>query len=117
MTASYSYTPYIWPMLASALFFALLGIYSYRHRAVPCALSFTAMMIFPTFWSIGAALMLSANDLPTQIFWFKFLNLFKIPTATAELCFVLQYCGLGRFLTRRNLILLSIPILLSTIFI
>ncbi len=55
MIASYSYTPYIWPMLASALFFALLGIYSYRHRAVPGALSFAFMMIFPTFWSIGAA--------------------------------------------------------------
>ncbi|NJD58796.1 MAG: PAS domain-containing protein [Anaerolineae bacterium] len=117
MLTSYSYTPYIWPMLASVLFFSLLGIYAWRHRGVPSAFSFAVMMIFPTFWSIGAAMMLSANDLETKIFWFKFLNLFKIPSATAEFCFVLQYCGLGRLLTRRNLILLSIPALLSTIFI
>ena len=53
----------------------------------------------------------------TKVFWFKFLNLFKIPTATAEFCFVLQYCGLGRLLTRRYLILLSVPVILSTIFV
>ena len=35
------------------------------------------MMIFPTFWSIGAVMMLSATDPETKIFWFKFLNLFR----------------------------------------
>jgi signal transduction histidine kinase len=109
MVSSYSYTPYIWPMLASAVFFLLLGVYAWRHRGVTGALPFSFMMIFTMFWSLGAAMELAAVDLETKIFWFKFLSLFKFPAVTAEFCFVLQYTGLGKLLTRRNLILLSLP--------
>ncbi len=112
MISSYSYTPYIWPMLASAVFFAFLGIYAWQHRSVPGAFSFTFMMIFSMFWSLGAALELAAVDPGTKIFWFKFMSVFKLPAATAEFCFVLQYVGFGNHLTRRNLLLLCIPPLL-----
>ena len=112
MVSSYSYTPYIWPMLASAVFFLLLGVYAWWHRGVTGALSFSFMMIFTMFWSLGAAMELAAVDLETKIFWFKFLSLFKFPAVTAELCYVLQYAGLGKLLTRRNLLLLSLPPLL-----
>lgn len=74
MVSSYSYTPYIWPMLASAMFFLLLGIYAWRHRGVPGAFSFFVMMIFTMFWSLGAALELAAVDPETKIFWFKFVG-------------------------------------------
>ena len=109
MISSYSYTPNIWPMLASAVFFLLLGIYAWRHRGVTGALPFSFMMIFTMFWSLGAAMELAAVDIESKIFWFKFLSLFKFPAVTAEFCFVLQYTGLGKLLTRRNLILLSLP--------
>ena len=112
MISSYSYTPYIWPMLASAVFFTLLGIYAWRHRSVPGAFSFTFMMFFSMFWSLGAALELAAVDPETKIFWFKFMSVFKLPAATAEFCFIFQYAGLGNRLTRRKLFLLSIPPLL-----
>jgi hypothetical protein len=38
MTWPYHYTPTIWPMLASAVFMAALGIYARRCRRAPGAL-------------------------------------------------------------------------------
>ncbi len=116
MIASYSYSPYIWPMLISALFFFLLAIFAWRHRGVPGALPFAITMIFPVFWAVGAALVIAADNPETKVFWFIFKNLFKLPAATAQFCFVLQYCGLGRYLTRRNVILLSVPPILMFFF-
>ena len=112
MSGQYAYTPYIWPMLASAMFFSALGIYAWRRRAIPGALPFSIMLLFMMLWSLGATLEIAAVDLETMIFWFKFQGVMKLPAATAELCFGLQYAGLGRFLTRRNLLPLSIPPLL-----
>lgn len=108
MIWDYASTPYFWPMLASAVFFLLLGIYVWGHRSVPAARPFAIMLVFITLWSFGAALELAAEDLATKVFWFKFLSLMKLPVASAELAFGLQYTGLSRFLSRRNLILLSI---------
>jgi|GEM_PF-5247339 hypothetical protein len=34
MSGPYEYTPYIWPMLASAALVAMLGIYGWRRRSV-----------------------------------------------------------------------------------
>ncbi len=112
MTWPYYYTPYIWPMLASAAFLSALGMYAWRRRAISGALPFAIMLLFTMLWSLGAALELAAADLQTKIFWFKFLGVMKLPAATAELCFGLTYAGLGRCLTRRNLVLLSMPPLL-----
>lgn len=109
MSWQYEYTPYIWPMLASAILCMLLGIYAWNRRSSPGALPFAVMLFFVMFWSLGVTLQMTAVDVGTQIFWLKFTALIKLPTATAELFFGIQYTGLGRFLTRRNVILLSIP--------
>ena len=54
-------------------------------------------------WALGAA----AGDLGGrffyQVFWVKFQTVWQLPAATAIICFVLVYAGLGRWLTRRNL--------------
>jgi signal transduction histidine kinase len=111
----YTYTPYIWPMLASALLFCILGLYAWRRRTMAGALPFALMLLFMLLWSLGAALELASSDVSTKIFWFKFTSIMKLPAATAELCFGLQYTGLGRFLTRRNVLLLALPALLVLI--
>ena len=43
----------------------------------------------------------AAVDPGTKIFWLKFVTLWQLPLVTAATCFVLQYAGLGRWLTRR----------------
>ncbi len=106
MTLYYEYTPYIWPMLASAGFNAALGLYAWRRRKVPGALPFAILMLFMSQWAMGAALELAAIDIPTKIFWFKFQYFWQGPVIAIGLWFVLEYAQLNRFLTRRNLILL-----------
>jgi PAS domain S-box-containing protein len=44
----------------------------------------------------------------TKIFWFKFQTAFLILIPSAGLCFALEYAGLGKWLTRRTLALLTI---------
>ena len=109
MSWNYTYTPYIWPMLTTALLCSILGVYAWQRRAFSGARPFAIMLLFVMLWSFGAALQLAAEDFGTKVFWFKFIGVMKLPTATAELCFGIQFTGLGRYLTRRNLFLLTIP--------
>lgn len=108
MTIPYHYTPYIWPMLASALLMAALGVYGWRRRTVPGALPFAFSMLFWSLMAVGAVLKLAAVDLAAKLFWYKFKVYWEAPGTVAALWFVLAYARLGRFLTRRNLILLSV---------
>lgn len=115
MAASYQYTPYIWPMLASAAFTMALVIFVWRRRSVSGALPLAMAMLFTLPWAVGAALELAAIDAPTQIFWVKFQAVWGLTANTALLCFVLEYANLGRWLTRRTLTLLAIPPLLNVL--
>ena len=112
MTWAYNFDPYLWPAAMSAGLIAVLGWYSWRRRNVPGAQPFAIATIFGVLWIIGLALESAAIDAPAKIFWFIFQGVWQLPVATAITCFVLEYAGLGRWLTRRNLLLLSIPSLL-----
>lgn len=108
----YGYTPDIWPMLASGAFMLVLGIYALRRRSVPGALPFAIVMLIATVWALAAALELAALDRPAKIFWYSFVTGFcMMPMAVARLAFVVAFAGYSHLLTRRNLLLLSIPAL------
>jgi len=116
MLWNYAYTPYIWPMLTTALLCSILGVYAWQRRAFAGARPFAIMLLFVMLWSFGAAMQMAAEDFETKVFWFKFIGVMKLPTATAELCFGIQFTGLGRYLTRRNLLILTIPPILVLVF-
>jgi PAS domain S-box-containing protein len=59
----------------------------------------------------------AAVDPGTKIFWLKFVTIWQLPVVTAATCFVLQYGGLSRWLTRRTLALLALPPIVSAAFI
>lgn len=113
MTPGYAYTPYIWPSFCTVVFLSVLAIYSWQRRSVPGAVPFAIGCLFAAFWAAGAMMEYAALDIETMIFWFKFQALWRLPTITASLCFVLEYAWPGRWLTRRNLVLLTIPNLLA----
>jgi PAS domain S-box-containing protein len=113
MTGAYVYTPGIWLPLAGVVFMAAIGFYCWRRRSVPAALPLVAVSLFGGLWLLGIALEVAAVAPATKIAWFKFQALWRAPTVTAGLCFVLEYAYPGRWLTRRNLILLSVPVLLD----
>ncbi|PWB50197.1 MAG: hypothetical protein C3F13_17165 [Anaerolineales bacterium] len=112
MTMNYAYTPKIWPAFFTVLLLIALAFYSGRRRSVPGALPFAIGSLFGALWAAGALMEIAALNLPTKIAWFKFQAAWQIPLVTATTCFILEYAWPGRWLTRRNLILLSIPCLL-----
>jgi PAS domain S-box-containing protein len=108
----YAYSPYIWPSLATISALILLAVYSWRRRQVPGALPFAVGSLFAAIWAAGALMEVSALDPSTKLFWFKFHGAVQLPAVTAITCFVLDYTWPGRWLTRRNLVLFSLPPLL-----
>jgi PAS domain S-box-containing protein len=97
---SYAYSGYLWPAIVSAVLVASLGWYGWRHRGMPGTLPFALGCAFAAAWSVGAILQTAAVD-PNAV-W-------QLPIVTAATCFVVQYAGLGRWLTKRLVVLLTIP--------
>jgi hypothetical protein len=113
MSLPYHYTPYTIPMLTSAVFMMALAIYGLRHRTVTGAIAFSVIMLCSAAWAVGATLEIASADFPTQLFWFKFQAVWKLPAATTAFWFALEYCNLNRWLTRRIAALLAMgPLLL-----
>jgi len=109
MTWKFAYTPLIWPSILTAFMMIVLSIYAWRRRSVPGALPFAVASLFAALWIAGSALQIAAIDIPTKIFWFKLQGVWQLPSITAITLFFLEFAWPGRFLTRRNLILFSIP--------
>lgn len=60
---------------------------------------------------------LSAVDFSTKVFWVKFQAIWQLPVGATVACFVLQYAGLGRWLTRGTYALLFLFPLINVLFI
>lgn len=105
----YTFTPYVIPILFSAVLSAGIAIYAFRKRQQLGALTFSLMMTAVTIWSLSYALVILGTDLPTKVFWNKgkYLGISFLPPLW--LMFALQYTERGRLLTRRNITLLLIP--------
>ena len=108
----YAYSQDLWPAMISVTLTIILGLYSWHRRNVPGARAFAIGCFFAMLWAIGSSLEIAALDFSTKVFWIKFHALWQIPMVTALSCFFLEYAGYGRFLTRRNCVLLSLPALL-----
>jgi PAS domain S-box-containing protein len=115
MSGYYSYNSDIWPALITLALLTYLGTYSWQRRNMPAAKPFTIACVFGGLWALGVILELSALNLSTQIYWAKFQAVWQLPSAATITCFVLQYAGLGRWLTRRNYVLLFLFPLLSAL--
>lgn len=106
---------HVWLLLACLVFIAALGLYSWWRRSVPGARPLAVACLIGFFWMIGILGQVAADDVATKIAWFKYQTVWLVPGATATACFSLEYAGFGRWLTRRNLLLLSIPPLLAVL--
>jgi len=104
----YEYTPYLWLVLISAVFLAVVGVFAFRHRPAPGAVPFSIVMGLGVLWVLANGLGMAAADETTKIFWFQFETAFMLPIATAGLWGTLEYAGLGKWLTRRLMVLLAI---------
>jgi signal transduction histidine kinase len=113
MSWNYAYTPHIWPPFFTVFLLLALAIYSWRRRSVPGALPFAigCLLTLPVASSIVMGY--AAVDGAAKIFWFKSQAGWQLPGITAITAFILEYAWPGRWLTRRNVVLLAIvPLLL-----
>lgn len=113
MTWNYSYTNEVWPSVFTVVLLIALSIYSGRRRSVHGALPLLFACLFGALWAAGSVMEYTAVDVATKVSWVKFQGVWPLPLITAIFCFTLEYTWPGRWLTRRNLILLSIPVLLT----
>jgi PAS domain S-box-containing protein len=110
---SWQYTPYFFPLIAGALISLGLALFAWRHRSAPGATPFAALMGCVAWWSIGYAIQLSFTDLRAKVIQSNINYTAIVIVPLAWLAFALQYTGHRKWLTRRNLALLSIiPIIL-----
>lgn len=112
MTWNYAYNSEIWPSLLTVFLMLGMALYSSFRRNIPGVLPFMTACIFGAVWAAGSVMEYAAADLATKIFWVKVETACQLPAATAVTCFVLEYAWPGRWLTRRNVALLSIVPLL-----
>jgi signal transduction histidine kinase len=99
----------LWPYLATMALVTALAWFAWRRRSVPGAGLLAVGCLFSSLWVGGSAAALAAADPSAKLAWYKFLAAWPIPAATAGTCFHLEYVWPGRWLTRRNLMLLAIP--------
>lgn len=103
------YNPYIWPLILTMAFLAVLAIHAWRRRPVPGAFPFVSLMVCGIVWTLGSALEVTSGDQASKIVWQKFQSVCQIPAALIGLWFALEYADLRGWLLRRNFILAGIP--------
>jgi len=93
-------------LFATAFFYTLLSLYSWRKRPALTAVPFTGLMLAMAWWSLGYGLEIEYPNLVNKIFLAKlqYPGIVAIPVLWFE--FALEYTRREAFLTRRNQILL-----------
>lgn len=104
----WQFSPYGFPMLASALISVLLAITAWRRRPAPGALPFCLLMLAMAEWSLGYVRELASFTLFWAHFWNNVAWVGAMAAPTLWLLFALRFTGRGRWLTRQNLALLMI---------
>jgi PAS domain S-box-containing protein len=114
----WEYTPYIIPLLIATVISVVLALYAWRRRTTTSAATpFALLMLVIAEWSLGYALEVASPDLASKIFWGKVEYIGIVILPLAWLAFALQFSNEARWLTRRNLALLTIVPLITLLLI
>lgn len=104
MTGTYEYSPAMWPSLAVVVLACVLATHSWRHRREPGAATFSLTCLFGLAWALGSVLELVSTEPGVAIGWYLFKSAWLLPLVCGVTVFVLQYAGLGRWLSRGRLV-------------
>ncbi len=94
-------------LILSSILSGWLAVTVWR-RQVAGSNSFTLLLLLLTIWSLAYGVELTQTDLATILWVIRIEYLGMVPSSIMWLVFVLQYVGLDKWVTRRNLILLFI---------
>lgn len=117
MTATHDSTRDLWALLSIAIPVAILGLYSWRQRALPSARLFAAVCALWSLWLLAIAAELAASAPAAKVAWFTLQTLLQLVIVTVMVCFTLEYVYPGRWLTRRNVLMLGTLSLIFALFI
>ncbi len=95
-------------MFITATLSGSIALYTWQRRNTSGAIAMAFLMLATAQWAFGYAMELSSPTLSGKLFWTNF-NFLGIVMQPLWLVFVLQYTHRAGWLTRRNLILLFIP--------
>ncbi|HEX2205428.1 MAG TPA: EAL domain-containing protein [Longimicrobium sp.] len=104
----FQHTPFLFPLLSAALISAAVGIFAHRHREVPAARSFVAVMACSAGWSLFYALYQSGTELWQKALFARLLQAAAIGMPVAWFVFAARYAELRRAPSRRAALLLSL---------
>jgi signal transduction histidine kinase len=113
MAGVYAYTPAIWLPLAAVVFLVAIGLYAWRHRDAPGGKPFLAISVVTIPILLSIALEAAAVAPETRLAHQKLQFILMIVAVTPVACMALDYAFPGRWATRRNLVLLLVPLLLT----
>src|ERR1700686_4566756 len=82
------FTPYVFPVVATAVLLALLALATWRHRTAQGAPYFCLLMLAMAEWSLGYALELTGRSLSSALFWDNIAWIGAIAAPTLWLIFV-----------------------------
>lgn len=102
----------IWLAIFTFILLIMLSVYGWLRRREHGALAFATGSLLSVFLVILSVLQHLAANVNTKFLWFEIQVLFQLAVVSAITCFILDYAWPGRWLTRRNLLLFSIPLLL-----
>lgn len=92
-----------------ALFTALvLAVRAWRSRTRPLGVTFLVLMLALAEWSLAAVMEYTSFELPAKVFWMKMTYPGVTAIPIAWLVFTLQYTDREKWLTRRNVAILTI---------
>src|SRR5437660_8136870 len=104
----WQFTPYVFPVAASAIISAALALTAWYRRPAPGAIAFSLLMLAAAEYSLGYFFELAHSDLPTVLFWDNLEWIGATLAPLLWLIFVLQYTGRGSWLTPRIIAILAI---------
>lgn len=111
---TFELTPYV-TINAAATFIAFLAALFALQRGSRKGKHLAAMLLAGGIWTGGAALELATIGIPGQIFWAKVQYFGALSCPVLFLTYTLEHLQMGAWLTRRNLFLLFLIPLLTTL--
>ncbi|MBE0478684.1 diguanylate cyclase, partial [Candidatus Aerophobetes bacterium] len=105
---SWQYTPYIWPLVISALTSVIIILVAWKRRHIPGSLPLMFIGGCVLQWSLCNVLELGSIELSAKIFWanLQYFGILILPVMW--LVFALEYTARDKWLAKRNFILLLI---------
>lgn len=104
----YHFTPILIPILASSLLSFSMAVYAFTHSRTRGAVELAVCSLIVTLWAVGNAGERAGTDLKTLLFWANVQYIAYGFSPISWFTLVFRFNGKEKYVTARNLVLISI---------